>query len=178
MSHPTYINSSSSISEPNKPFDGVDHDYTPEEYLQHIDARVTFSLGLQPTSEHEYKFLLARRMAFILCPLTGRAFSWYIRLNDTYKNDLHAFVQAFKKQFSSQKNAYYAQVEALNLTKKDNETVRYFALKVQQLVEKGWCNENASTINLKCNEIFTKGLPKNLEDFANKKQVKHTSTVL
>ena len=43
-----------------------------------------------------------------------------------------------KKQFSSQKNAYYAQVEALNLTKKDKETVRHFALKVQQLVEKGW----------------------------------------
>ena len=178
MSHPTYINSSTSISEPIKPFDGLDHNYTPEEYLQHIEARVTFSLGLQPTSEHEYKFWHARRMAFIQCSLTGTALSWYIRLNDTHKHDWHAFVQAFKKQFSSQKNAYYAQVEALNLTKKDNETVRHFALKVQQLVEKGWCNENASTINLKCNEIFTKGLPKNLKDFANKRQVKHTSTVL
>ena len=178
MSHPTYINSSTSISEPIKPFDGLDHNYTPEEYLQHIEARVTFSLGLQPTSEHEYKFWHARRMAFIQCSLTGTALSCYIRLNNTYKHDWHAFVQAFKKQFSSQKNAYYAQVEALNLTKKDNETVRHFALKVQQLVEKVWCNENASTINLKCNEIFTKGLPKNLKDFANKRQVKHTSTVL
>ena len=36
MSHPTYINSSTSISEPIKPFDGLDHNYTPEEYLQHI----------------------------------------------------------------------------------------------------------------------------------------------
>ena len=178
MSHPTYINSSTSISEPIKPFDGLDHNYTPEEYLQHIEARITFSLGLQPTSEHEYKFWHVRRMAFIQCSLTGTALSWYIRLKDTYKHDWHAFVQAFKKQFSSQKNAYYAQVEALKLTKKDNETVRHFALKVQQLVEKGWCNENASTINLKCNEIFTKGLPKNLKDFANKRQVKHTSTVL
>ena len=178
MSHPTYINSSTSISEPIKPSDGLDHNYTPEEYLQHIEARVTFSLGLRPTLEHEYKFWHARRMAFIQCSLTRTALSWYIRLNDTYKHDWHAFVQAFKKQFSSQKNAYYAQVEALNLTKKDNETVRHFALKVQQLVEKGWCNENASTINLKCNEIFTKGLPKNLKDFANKRQVKHTSTVV
>ena len=178
MSHPTYINSSTSISEPIKPFDGLDHNYTPGEYLQHIEARVTFSLGLQPTLEHEYNFWHARRMAFIQCSLTGTALSWYIRLNDTYKHEWHAFVQAFKKQFSSQKNAYYAQVEALNLTKKDNETVRHFALKVQQLVEKGWCNENASTINLKCNEIFTKRLPKNLKDFANKRQVKHTSTVL
>ena len=33
-------------------------------------------------------------------------------------------------------------------------------------------------MNLKCNEIFTKGLPKNLKDFANKRQVKHPSTVL
>ena len=127
MSHPTYINSSTSISEPIKPFDGLDHNYTPEEYLQHIEARVTFSLGLQPTSEHEYKFWHARRMAFIQCSLTGTALSWYIRLNDTYKHDWHAFVQAFKKQFSSQKNAYYAHVEALNLTKKDNETLRHFA---------------------------------------------------
>ena len=117
-------------------------------------------------------------MAFIQCSLTGTAPSWYIRLNDTYNQDCSAFVQAFKKQFSSQKNAYYAQVEALTLVKKDNETVRQFALKVQQLVEKGWCNGNASTINLKCNENFTKGLPEKLKVFANKRQVKHTSTVL
>ena len=135
-------------------------------------------LHLQPISEHECIFWHARRMAFIQCSLTGTAFSWYIRLNDTYKQVWHAFVQAFEKQFSSQKNAYYAQVEALNHSKKDNETVRHFTIKVQQLVEKGWCNENASTINLNCNEIFTKRLPKNLEDFANKRQVKHTSTVL
>ena len=31
---------------------------------------------------------------------------------------------------------------------------------------------------LKCNEILTKRLPQNLKDFANKRQVKHTSTVL
>ena len=80
-------------------------------------------------------------MAFIQCSLTGTALSWYIRLNDTSKQDWHAFVQAFKKQFASQKNAFYARIEALNPTKKDNQTVRHFALKVQQLVEKGWCND-------------------------------------
>ena len=50
---PTFINSSTSTSEPIKPFDGLDHNYTPDEYLQHIEARVTFSLGLQPTSDYE-----------------------------------------------------------------------------------------------------------------------------
>ena len=48
----------------------------------------------------------------------------------------------------------------MSLMKKDNETVRNFALRVQQLVKNGWCNESASTINLKNNEFFTKGLPK------------------
>ena len=60
MSHPTYFNSSTSISKPIKLFDGLDHNYTPEEYLQRIEARVTFSLGLQPTSQHKYKFWHAR----------------------------------------------------------------------------------------------------------------------
>ena len=117
-------------------------------------------------------------MAFIQCSLTGTALSWFILLNDTYKQYWSVVVQVFKKQFSSQKNAYYARVEALTHVKKDNETVRHFALKVPQLVEKGWCNGNASTINIKSNEIFTKGLPTNLKDFANRRQVKHTSTVL
>ena len=79
ISQPTCINSSTSISEPYKPFDRLDHNYTPEEYLQHIEARVTFFLGLQPTSENEYKIWHARRMAFIQCSLTGTALSWYFR---------------------------------------------------------------------------------------------------
>ena len=54
--------------------------------------------------------------------------------------------------------------------------VRHFALKSQQLVEKGWCNENACTINLKCNENFPESLPKTLKEFAKKRQVKHSST--
>ena len=76
LSTPTYIYSATSISEPIKPFDGLDQNYTPEEYLHHIEARVTFSLGLQPTTVHEYNFWHARRMAFIQCSLTGTALSW------------------------------------------------------------------------------------------------------
>ena len=100
VSNPTYINSSTSISEPIEPFDGLDTSYAPEEYLQHTEARVTFSLA-----DHENKFWHVRRVAFIQCSLTGTALSWYIRLNDTYNQDWPAFVQALKKQFSSQKHS-------------------------------------------------------------------------
>ena len=117
-------------------------------------------------------------MAYIQCSLTGTALDWYTNLHISYKQQWNSFVQLFKKQFSSQKTAYYAQVEAMSLMKKDNETVRHFALRVQQLVIKGWCNENAATINLKNNEIFTNGIPKKVKDFAHKRQVKHVSTLL
>ena len=62
-------------------------------------------------------------MVFEQCSSNDTALSWYIRLNDTYKQDCDASVQAIKKQFSSQKNAYYSQVGTLNVTKKDNETL-------------------------------------------------------
>ena len=35
-SNPANINSSASISEPFNPIDGLDHNYTPEQYLQHM----------------------------------------------------------------------------------------------------------------------------------------------
>ena len=67
VSNSTYINSSASTSQPIKPFDGLDHINTPEENLQHIGTRVTFSLELQPSTSHEFKFWHARGLAFIQC---------------------------------------------------------------------------------------------------------------
>ena len=157
----------------------MDHSYTPEEYLQQVEARLTFAIGEEPQNNPiKYKSWHNRHLAHIQCSLIGTALDWYTNLHISYKQQWNSFVQLFKKQFSSQKTAYYAQVEAMSLMKKDNETVRHFALRVQQLVKKGWCNENAATINLKNNEIFTKGLPKKLKDFAHKRQVKHVSTLL
>ena len=174
-----FINTSASIPEPMKPFDGLDHSYTPEEYLQQVEARLTFAIGEEPQNNPvKYRSGKIRRMAYTQCSLIGSALDWYANLQISYKQQWNSFVQLFKKQFSSQKTAYYAQVEAMSLMKKDNETVRHFAFRVQQLVKKGWCNENASTINLKNNEIFTKVLPKKLYDFAHRRQIKHVSTLL
>ena len=95
-------------------------------------------------------------MAYIENSLKGTALDWYSNLHISYKQQWNSFVPLFKKQFSSQKTAHYAQIEAMSLMKKYNETVRHFALRVQQLVKKGWCNENAATKNLKNNEIYEK----------------------
>ena len=166
------------LSDPIKLFDGLDHTYPPEKFLAHLSARVTFQLGPQPVDIQSYLTWHSRRMSLLYCSLTGTASNWYDRLPQIYKNDWSSFLQIFKKQFYPQKHAYHAQIEALSLFKKDNENVRHFALKVETLVKQGWYNEYPSTINLKCNEIFTRGLPKKLKDFANKRQVKHISSSL
>ena len=166
------------LSDPIKLFDGLDHTYPPENFLAHLSARVTFQLGPQPVDIQSYLFWHSRRMSLLYCSLTGTASNWYDRLPQVYKDDWSAFLQIFKKQFYSQKHAYHAQIEALTLLKKDNENARHFALKVETLVKQGWYNEYPSAINLKCNEIFTRGLPKKLKDFANKRQVKHFSSSL
>ena len=45
MPQDNFMNMSASIPEPMKPFDGLDHSYTPEEYLQQVEARLTFAIG-------------------------------------------------------------------------------------------------------------------------------------
>ena len=44
----TFMNTSASIPELMKPFDGLDHSYTPEEYLQQVESRLTFAIGEEP----------------------------------------------------------------------------------------------------------------------------------
>ena len=55
------------------------------ENLQHIEAVVTFSLGLQPTTPHEYEFWHSRRMASIqlLEPLLVSTIASMERINKT-----------------------------------------------------------------------------------------------
>ena len=80
-----------------------------------------------------------------------------------------------KKQIYSQK---HAQLEAFSIVKKDNENYRHYALKVETLVKQGWYDEHTPTINIEFNGIFTRGLPKKLKKFANKRQGKHISSSL
>ena len=175
----TFINTSASIPELMKHFDGLDHSYTPEGYFQQVEARLTFAKGEESQNiPFKYRSWHNRRMAHIQCSLIGTALDWYTNLHIANKQQWKSFVQLFKKQFSSQKTALLCTSRSHVTHEKDNETVRLFALRVQQLVKKGWCNESASTINLKNNGIFTKRLPKKLKDFAHKRQVKHVSTLL
>ena len=102
----TFINTSASIPEPMKPFDGFDHSYTPEEYLQQEEARLTFAIGEEPQNNPvKYRSWHNRRMAYIQCSSMGTALDWYTNLHLSYKQQWNSFVQLFKKTFFFSKNS-------------------------------------------------------------------------
>ena len=82
----TFINTSASLPEPMKPFDSLDHSYTPEENLQQVEARLTFTIGEDPQNNHiKYRSWQNRRMAYIQCSLVGTAVDWYTNLHISKK---------------------------------------------------------------------------------------------
>ena len=61
-----FINVSASKPESMKPFDGLDHSYTSEEYLQQVEARLTFAIGEEPLNNPvKYRSWHNRRMTYI-----------------------------------------------------------------------------------------------------------------
>ena len=76
-----------------KPFDGLDHSYTSEEYLQEVEARLTFAIGEEPQNNPvKYRSRHNRRMAYIQCSLVGTALDWYTNLHislNTYQRYLN-----------------------------------------------------------------------------------------
>ena len=99
MHQDTFTITSASIPEPMKPFDGLDHSNTPDEYLQQVEARLTFAIGEKPqNSPIKYRSWHNRRMAYIQCSLIGTALDWYTNRLVSYKQQWHSFVQLFKKK--------------------------------------------------------------------------------
>ena len=104
-----------------KTFDGPDHHYTADKYLHQTDAQMIFIMRehlLDPVAFNQKQKL---KTACIQCFLSGIALRWFLRLHESYKNDSSAFLSSFKKQFSAQKTAYYAQIEAHAPTRKKLE---------------------------------------------------------
>ena len=70
----TFINTSASIPELLKLFDGLDNSYNPEEYLQQVEARLTFAIGEEPQNNPiKGRLWQNRRIIYIQCSLIGTA---------------------------------------------------------------------------------------------------------
>ena len=89
-----------------KLFDSLDHSYTPEEYLQQVEARLIFAIGEEPQNNPvKNKSWHIRRMTYMQCSLIGTAFDWYLNLHRSYKQQWNSFVELFKKTIFISKNS-------------------------------------------------------------------------
>ena len=89
----TFINTSASIPEPMKPFDGLDHSCTPDDYLQQVEARLTFAIGEEPQNNPvKHRSWPNRRMAHIQRSLIATALDWYTNLHISYKQQRNSIV--------------------------------------------------------------------------------------
>ena len=105
----------------------MDHKVSPEKFLTHLSARVTFQLGYQPLDIAIYLTWRYRRLSLLQCSLTGTASNIYDRVPQVYK--MTGLLENFQKTIAfSQKHAYHAQLEALSLVKKDSENVPHAKL--------------------------------------------------
>ena len=87
----------------------------------HLNAHVTFQLGLQPLDFQSNLKWHARRMSLLYCSLTGTSSRWYDRPPKVQKNYWSSFLQNFKQAILFSKKTLHSQLEALSPNKKDNE---------------------------------------------------------
>ena len=74
----------------------------------------------------------------------------------------------FQKMILVTENHIICTIWNSSFNERETEKTHKLLLKVQNLVEKWWCNESAATNNPRCNEIFPAVLPEKLKSFARK----------
>ena len=107
-------------------------------------------------------------MAFIQSSLTGTALSWYIRLNDTYKQDWHAFVQAFEKQFSSQRTLSMLKLKPLTYPRKIMKQYATLHSKFNSWLKKAGVMRMHPLLTSNVMKVLQKDFPKTLKTLQTK----------
>ena len=82
-----------------KTFDRFDLQYTPEDFLNQIDAHMILKKGEQFLDPVAYSQWHKLKMAFIQCSLSEKALGWFLRLDESCKIDCSAPVSPIKKHF-------------------------------------------------------------------------------
>ena len=146
---------------------------TPEKYLHQIGAHMIFTMGEQPflpVSDNQ------RKMAYIQCSLTENASSWFLRLQEKYKNYWSAFVSAFKKLFFFTENCILRTGWKSSFLKNKPKTYVFVLWNFNHLFKHvGVMNLlQLSTSNVK--KFLLEDYQKELKNFAQERIVKHSSS--
>ena len=97
---------------------------------------------------------------------------WFDGLTDAEKDNWTTFQGLFTAQFDTKQFKFQARVKAEGIKRQKTESIRQYALRIQQVVDIGWSGADAPILLEKKREIFCQGLfPQIVKGFAFEKLI-------
>ena len=174
-----YLMGGSSITS-NKPltvFTGTDPEYSVEDYLNAVTAKLTLNIGPEPINTPLHQNWTHRRTALIQTTLDGAAQKWFSGLPIDIKLDWKRFTQEFSKMFDSERNKQHQRVLCNGIRRLPNETIKQLAVRIETLVRKAYSLNTHDYKNTKVTQISMMTLTPQLKKTAIKKRASHPSSI-
>ena len=174
-----YLMGGSSIAS-NKPlmvFTGTDPEFSVEDYLNAVTAKLILNIGPEPINTPLHQNWIHRRTALIQTTLNGAAQKWFSVLPIEIKSDWKRFTQEFSKMFDSERNKQHQRVLCNKIRRLPNETIKQLAVRIETLVRKAYSLNTHDYKNTKMTEILMMNLTPQLRKIAIKKRASHPSSI-
>ena len=119
-------------------FTGLDPSEDAQDFLNLINKKIDFSLGIRPADPGDQPVYDARKQALFGSVLRGPAAEWFETLpaGKTWVQISDAFVN----RFSDNRDQYRKRIEIENIKRQPNELIKSYIHRVNTAVEKGWPN--------------------------------------
>ena len=128
--------SSISLKKPLMVFLGIDSEYSVEDYLNAVTAKLILIMGPEPANTPLHQIWIHRRIAPIQITLDGAAQKWVSVLAIEIKSACKRFMQAFPKMFYSERNTQHQRLFCNEIRRLPNETIKPVAVRIETLVKK------------------------------------------
>ena len=174
-----YLMGGSSITS-NKPltvFTGTDPEYSVEEYLNTVTAKLFLNLRLEPINTPLHQNWIYRRTALLQITLDGAAQKWFSVLPIDIKSDWKRFTKEFSKIFDSERNKQHQRVSCNEIRSLPNETIKQLAVRIETIVRKAYSLNTHDYKNTKMKKILRMTLTPQLRKIAIKKSASHPSSI-
>ena len=151
-----YLMGGSSIQS-NKPlmvFTGTDPEFSVEDYLNAVTAKLVLNIGPEPINTPLHQKWIHRRTALIQTTLDGAAQKWFSVLPLKLKSDWKRFTQEYSKTFDSARNKQHQSVLCNEIRRLPNETIKQLAVRIETLVRKAYSLNAHGYKNTKMTEFL------------------------
>ena len=156
---------------------GTDPEYSVDDYLNAVTAKLILNIGPEPINTPLHQNGIHRRTALIQTTLDGAAQKWFSVLPIDIKTDWKRFTQEFSKMFDSERKKQHQRVLCNEIRRLPNETIKQLAVRIETLVGKAYSLNTHDYKNTKMTETLMMTLTTQLRKIAIKKRASQPSSI-